>query len=252
MSSPPYSLQSVTLLDPLIKSNAQRLVQRLRSGASSPVDAYTLCGLFSLEVISQADFVKDFSNDINGAATLKLLQAMDGSALTLLFDGVLPFVARLDIGTKLPGAIGDPYRKRDDWREKSYEMVDHFLGKSASDEKYLLTPLATGVDGYLGRKLTHEELVEEAMGYVFAGSCTTSLTLTYLLYELSKPENTAIQDRLRTEVLAIPEDGIVAIRNNTCINAIIKETFRTHPTIISTIPQLLTEPLTLVQYTLPP
>ncbi|KAK2686950.1 hypothetical protein QWA68_014116 [Fusarium oxysporum] len=251
MSSPPYSLQSVALLDPLIKGNAQRLAQRLRSGTSSPVDAYTLCGLFSLEVICQAGFAKDFSNDINGAAALKLLQAMDGSALTLLFDGALPFVARFDIGTKLPGAIGDSYRKRDYWREKSYEMVDHFLEKSTDDEKYLLTPLATGVDGYLGRKLTHEELVEEAMGYMFAGSGTTSSTLTYLLYELSKPENAAIQERLRTEVLAIPDDDIVAIRNNAYINAIIKETFRAHPTIISTLPRLLTEPMTLGRYTLP-
>ncbi|KAI1012037.1 hypothetical protein LB503_004775 [Fusarium chuoi] len=251
MSSPPYSLQSVALLDPLIKGNAQRLANRLKSGTSSPVDAYNLCGLFSFEVICQAGFAKDFSNDTNGAAAHKLLQAIDGSALTLLFDGALPFVARFDIGTKLPGVIGDSYRKRDYWREKSYEMVDHFLEKSADDEKYLLTPLATGVDGYLGRKLTHEELVEEAMGYMFAGSGTTSSTLTYLLYELSKPENAAIQEQLRTEVLAIPDDDIVAIRNNAYINAVIKETFRAHPTIISTIPRLLTEPLTLGQYTLP-
>ncbi|KAF5567425.1 cytochrome P450 monooxygenase [Fusarium napiforme] len=156
-----------------------------------------------------------------------------------------------NIGIKLPGAIGDSYLKREYWREKSYEMVDHFLEKSADDEKYLLTPLATGVEGYLGRKLTHEELVEEAMGYMFAGSGTTSSTLAYLLYELSKPENAPIQERLRTEVLAIPHDDIVTIRNNTYINAVIKETLRAHPTIISTIPRLLTEPLTLGQYTLP-
>ncbi|VTT60840.1 unnamed protein product [Fusarium fujikuroi] len=251
MSSPPYSLQSVALLNPLVKGNAQRLAQRLKSGTSSPVDAFKFCGLFSLEVICQAAFAKDFSSDTNGEAAHKLLQAMDGSALALLFDGALPLVARFDIGPKLPGALGHPYRSRAYWREKSYEMVDHFLEKSASEEKYLLTPLATGVDNYLGRKLTHEELVEEAMGYMFAGSGTTSSTLTYLLYEISKPGNSAIQERLRTEVLAIPDDDIVAIRNNGYINAVIKETFRAHPTIISTIPRLLTEPLTLGQYTLP-
>ncbi|KAF9777486.1 hypothetical protein IL306_004414 [Fusarium sp. DS 682] len=259
MSSPPYSLQSVALLDPLIKQNARRLAKRLGSGLSSTshsshesVDAFTLCGLYSFEVICQAGFAKDFSHNVDGAAALKLLQAMDGSALTLLFDGLLPFMNKFGLASKLPGIVGDSYRKRDYWQEKSYEMVDLFLEKSSSDEKYLLTPLATGVDGYLGRKLTHEELVEEAMGYMFAGSGTTSSTITYLLYELSKPENSAIQEHLRTEVLAIPDEDIVAIRNNPYINAIIKETLRLHPTIISTIPRLLTEPLTIGEYTIPP
>ncbi|KAG7406611.1 Cytochrome P450 monooxygenase azaI [Fusarium oxysporum f. sp. rapae] len=256
MSSPPYSLQSVALLDPLIKENARRLAKRLGSSISSTstltsVDAFTLCGLYSFEVICQAGFAKDFSNDADGAAALKLLRAMDGSALTLLFDGTLPFLRKFGPARNLPGIIGDSYRKRDYWKQKSYEMVDHFLEKSTSDERYLLTPLATAVDSYLGRKLTHEELVEEAMGYMFAGSGTTSSTLSYLLYEISKPENSTIQEHLRAEVLAIPADDIVTIRNNPYINAIIKETFRLHPTIISTIPRLLIEPLMLGEYTLP-
>ncbi|KAF4343784.1 fc receptor [Fusarium beomiforme] len=257
MSSPPYSLASVALLDPLIKENARRLAKRLGNGISSStsslgsVDAFAMCGLFSFEVVCQAGFAKDFSNDADSTAALTLLHAMDGSAPTLIFDSLLPFLDKFGMANKVPGFIGDAYRKRDYWREKSYEMVDHFLEKSSSDEKYLLTPLATGVDSYLGRKLTHEELVEEAMGYMFAGSGTTSSTLTYLLYELSKRENSSTQERLRAEVLAIADDDILAIRNNAYINAIIKETMRLHPTIISTIPRQLTEPLTLGEYTIP-
>ncbi|KAF4999152.1 hypothetical protein FDECE_11580 [Fusarium decemcellulare] len=255
LSSSPYSLQSVALLDSLIREKAQCLAKRMAAGASlsgnGSVDVLKLCALFSFEVVCQAGFAKNFLDEPGHDEASTLLEAMDGSALTLIFDSALPLISRLGIGRNLPGAAGDAYRKRDHWREMSYRMVDHFLKNCASDEKYLLTPLATGVDDFLGRKLSHDELVEEAMGYMFAGSGTTSSTLTYLLYEISKTENSDIQERLRSEITSMPGD-IVAIKNNQYLNAVIKETFRCHPTIISTLPRTLLEPLVLDKYTLPP
>lgn len=249
-------MQSVALLDSLIREKAQRLAKRLATGASSSVtgttDAFQLCGLFSFEVICQAGFATDFSNNSNDSGAHALLEAMDGSAPTLIFDSALPLLSKLGIGRLLPGFIGDSYRKRDYWKAMSIKMVDHFLKNCTLDQRYLLTPLATGVDDYLGRKLNHDELVEEAMGYMFAGSGTTSSTLTYLLYEISKPRNAGIQERLRSEITAIPGDDIVAIRNSPYVNAVIKETFRTHPTIISTLPRVTVEPLVLSKHTLPP
>ncbi|KAI5460923.1 cytochrome P450 [Mariannaea sp. PMI_226] len=215
------------------------------------VNAYQLCGLYSFEVVCKAAFAKDFPEDSLDNKALKLLEAMDGSAPTLIFDSALPFLKPLGIGPYMPGAVGDSYKKREYWQRTSYEMVDYFLKHSTSDEKYLLTPLATAVDEHLGRKLDHEELVEEAMNYMFAGSGTTSSTLTYLLYEISKPENEQIQLRLRSEITVLDVNDIVAIRNSPFINAVIKETFRIHPTIISTLPRMLIEPMKLDKYTLP-
>ncbi|KAH8893591.1 cytochrome P450 [Thozetella sp. PMI_491] len=255
LSSPPYAMQSVAKLRPLIKEKAEAMVERLITGASaSPagtVNAYQLCGLYSFEVICKAAFAKDFNEETPNDSALKLLDAMDGSAPTLIFNSVMPFLRPLGLGPKLPGAIGVAYRKNDYWVQKSYEMVDHFLKHSTGDDKYLLTPLAKDKDSNLGRKLSHEELVEEAMNYMFAGTGTTSSTLTYLLYELSRPENVGIQSRLRTEIGSLPADDTIAVRNNQYTNAVIKETFRLHPTIISTIPRVLTEPMHIDKYTLP-
>jgi len=103
---------------------------------------------------------------------------------------------------------------------------------------------------FLGRRLNNEEFVEEAMGIMFAGSGTTSSTLTYLLYAISRPENRAVQERLREEIQSTT-DQIDAIRNLPYLNAVIKETFRLYPTIISTLPRTLDEPLTLEGYILP-
>ncbi|KAJ5810399.1 cytochrome P450 [Penicillium pulvis] len=166
----------------------------------------------------------------------------------------MPLLRSTGLGKRLPGHVGDCYRKDAYWQLMSREMVDHLLRTSStgtSVEKNLLSPLLHGTDSFLGRKLTHDELVEEAMGIMFAGSGTTSTTLAYMLYALASPENGETQVTLRDEVMRLPPNDILALRNSPYINAVIKETFRLFPTIISTLPRHLTEPFQLGEYTLP-
>ncbi|KAJ5631589.1 cytochrome P450 [Penicillium longicatenatum] len=257
LSAAPYSLQGITLLSPLIRRKAEDLARNLLKRATeSPngtADAFELSGLYSLEVICEAGFAMDLSA-MGGDLGLKLMHAMDGSAQTLMFTSTVPWLRSTGLGKRLPGHVGACYRKDAYWQQKSREMVDHFLRASftgASTEKNLLAPLLHGTDSFLGRKLTYEELVEEAMGIMFAGSGTTSATLTYMLYALSCPENEGIQVTLRDEVMRLPPNDIVAVRNCPYLNAVIKETFRLFPTIISTLPRLLGEPLQLGEYILP-
>ncbi|CAK7207779.1 hypothetical protein SEUCBS139899_010592 [Sporothrix eucalyptigena] len=254
-------MQSVSRLDPIIKEKAEALARRLLLIASTSgtgtADAYELCGLYSFEVVCKAGFAKEFSSTSVDDGAARLLKAMDSSALTLIFDQAAPFLSSWGLGSKLPGFVGDSYRNMDYWRDKSREMVDHFLMNSKVDDKFLLSPLSNNVDNFLGRKLTHDELVEEAMGYMFAGSGTTSSTLTYLLYSISRPENMHIQSRLRDEVSSIfsaattSVEDISAVRKNPYINAVIKEVFRLYPTIISTLPRVLAEPMVIDKYALP-
>ncbi|KAF7447111.1 CypX cytochrome P450 [Pyrenophora tritici-repentis] len=255
LSSPPYALNSIARLDPLIQKNADTLVHRLISEAGSSTsgtaDAYRLCALFSLETICKAAFAKDFDGIDGMGASLELLRAMDGSALVFLPQSLFPFLGSTGLGTKLPGFIGNAYRSHQIWEQLSRNMVDHFLEKSSADNKYLLSPVATDIDTFLGRRLSHEELIEEAMGYMFAGSGTTSSTLTYLLYALSLPENLHVQERLRDTIRTIPADDVTAMRQDPYLNVVIKETFRLFPTIVSTLPRILLEPLQLGEYSLP-
>lgn len=117
---------------------------------------------------------------------------MDGSASVLPVTSIMPWLRSTGLRMKLPGPVGDGFRQHEYWIMQSREMVDHFIrvtaGGQESTEKNLLAPLLNGVDLFLGRKLTKEELVEEAMGIMFASSGTTSMTLTYLLYALSPRE----------------------------------------------------------------
>ncbi|ENH98709.1 hypothetical protein COCC4DRAFT_45858 [Bipolaris maydis ATCC 48331] len=229
----------------------QRFITEASAAVTNTVDVYKLCGLFSFEAICQAAFAKDFSQDTNTQAAVKLLEAMEGSAPTLLFNNVFPWLKSCGLGLRLPGLVGDAYRKFDYWEQQSRLLVDHFLEKSASNDQYLLSPLATGVDTFLGRRLNHEELVEEAMGYMFAGSGTTSSTLTYLLYAISLPGNEHIQERLRQELKSLSTHNTAVLRQLPYLNAVIKETMRLFPTIVSTIPRVLLEPLNIDTYILP-
>ncbi|OOQ87506.1 hypothetical protein PEBR_20328 [Penicillium brasilianum] len=230
----------------------------MRLGAkNSPtrtVDVFELCGLYSLGVICEAAFAMDMSAE--NADRLKLLmKAMDDSAKTLPLTSIMPWLRSAGLGLKLPGPVGHAFRQTQYWETRAHEMVTHLMrvtgNGTESLEKNLLAPLLNGVDSFLGRKLTKDELVEEAMGIMFAGSGTTSTTLTYLFYAISLPENSAIQTKLREEVLSLPDDDILALRNNDYINAVIKETFRLFPTIISTLPRIVTETFQMENLTLP-
>lgn len=243
LSAAVYSLKSIARLDPLISDAAARLVHRLRSGAV--VDVYEPCGLYSLEVICAAGFAKRF-DDNDDSESRALLHAMEGSAGTLILNAVLPFLESLPLAfrLRLPGFAGACYRQHHFWMLRARDMVDHFLAHTTdAEERFLLTPLAAGTDSFLGRKLTHEELVEEAMTYMFAGSGTTSSTLLYLLYAIARSEGAAIQRRLRAEIAALPEGDMTALRGNAYVTAVIKETFRLYPTIISTLPRVLAAPM---------
>ncbi|EDU47758.1 conserved hypothetical protein [Pyrenophora tritici-repentis Pt-1C-BFP] len=183
MTQKPFRARSApeTKLDPLIQKNADTLVHRLISEAGSSTsgtaDAYRLCALFSLETICKAAFAKDFDGIDGMGASLELLRAMDGSALVFLPQSLFPFLGSTGLGTKLPGFIGNAYRSHQIWEQLSRNMVDHFLEKSSADNKYLLSPVATDIDTFLGRRLSHEELIEEAMGYMFAGKRFPQMTL---------------------------------------------------------------------------
>ncbi|KAK4071772.1 uncharacterized protein Triagg1_6010 [Trichoderma aggressivum f. europaeum] len=242
----------MTRLEPMIRSKADNLAKRLleisSSATTGSVNAFLMCGLFSLEVVCKAGFRKEFTFEDTTDLT-ELLESVDGSALTFILDGLLPWLRLTGFAHKIL-FLGEPYQRRRTWEQKSRVLLREFLQLPAKDDGYLISPYLSSVDGFLGRKLNHEEFVEEAMGIMFAGSGTTSTTLTYRLYALSRPGYEAIQTRLRAEL----EDGgesISTLRNLPYLNAVIKETFRLYPTINSSLPRVLNEPMKIHGIDLP-
>lgn len=77
----------------------------------------------------------------------------------------------------------------------------------------------------LGEKLSKDDVHLEASGLIIAGTDTTSVTLTYIVYAvLSRPD---LQDNLEKEVATLPETyGYTDVEKLPLLNAVIEETLR--------------------------
>ncbi|KAL2289512.1 hypothetical protein FJTKL_01782 [Diaporthe vaccinii] len=252
----PYSLQSMHKLEHIIRSKSRLLADRFLSDATASrrgtVDAYELCALFSFELVCAAGFAKDFNSR---SSALSVLRAMEISGPRFIFNAIFPPLKDASWSHKMPGRVGATCRAHNYWHECSRQMVREYLDRKDSEDiqDYLLAPFRDGVDGWLGRQLSEAEFVEEAMGIMLAGSGTTSSTLTYLIYAISQPQNQHVQDHLREEVLALSgTDDLAELRGAPYMNAVIKETLRLYPTIISTLPRILDQPIYINGMELPP
>ena len=86
--------------------------------------------------------------------------------------------------------------------------------------------------------LPRSKLTRDALGYLIAGTDTTSNTLEYLIFELAK--HPAIQADLVEEV-ATPPAGYTdrELRDLKLLNGVINEALRLHPSIPAALPRLV-------------
>ena len=247
LQSQPYSQQAIDENEPLIQGMADRLVQRLlgesHESPTKTTNVYPWCSLFTFEVICRAAFNKDISNPSTKDA-LMFLQAMEDSAVTAALGAVFPFLRQNRLSRYLPGFIGHAFQQHRSWELFTRSLFREFQQQSKldSEERFIATPLLLREDSYLGRKLSENEAVEEAMTIAFGGSGTTSVTIIYLLYHLSRPSNRHMQLKLQEELQSTGK-SLKEITDLPYLNAVIKETMRLNPTILSTLPRVLNLPL---------
>lgn len=243
-----HQARIANLADVLVR----RILQTAReSNGGNTVDVYNFCVLFSVEVILKVALDRDCQGSGHDLSQ-RLLNAMDASAL--LLPGAFPFLRPLGavgIGRHMLGIFGNAFRQFELWIEMTTALLREFRQQENaldSTQRFLVTPLLMNIDDFLGRGLDENEIVEETLSLLFAGSRTTSTTLTYLIYALASAQD--IQVQLRDELLATGEN-LSDIKDLPLLNAIIKETMRLYPTIISTLPRVLDTPIVAGDHVLP-
>ncbi|KIW99563.1 uncharacterized protein Z518_11302 [Rhinocladiella mackenziei CBS 650.93] len=256
-----FSQQKLLENQDFVVERSRALVRRISEASQingrygTPTAAiFELLGLFSVEVICKFTFGFEFEDDTMKAG-LAFLRGMENSAARLPLNANFPFLDSCGIGKRLPGAIGAAYRGFEVWENMNRELLVEFQRRSRDEAKaqgqnLFAIPLLDATDQYQGRQLTTSEVEEEIMGITFAGSGTTSNTLAFLIYALSRPEGQCYQDELRKELLANGGDYFT-IKDLPYLKAVIKETLRLFPTIVSTLPRILDTDQMIAGFNLP-
>lgn len=142
--------------------------------------------------------------------------------------------------------LNDRLRK---YSEESLQRYENHLAQNPTNPKpTLFTKLYKAEkEGGLGR----QAIMSSAQGYIVAGSDTTAVTMTYLIYSVCK--DPMIQERLVQELKSLPEDfDDKDCRGLTFLNQVINETLRTYPVVSTALPRIVPpQGAVLVGYRIP-
>ena len=146
-----------------------------------------------------------------------------------------PFVAQLGQYIPLPmfQNVGKALERVTNYSRKSIDRYKRLLAENPSDPKpTLFTKLFdTGKNGLLD-----EAIINEARNYIIAGSDTTAVTLTYLVYSVCRDKR--VRDKLVSELLNLPESYTDKdLRNLPYLNHVIDEALRLHPAVPNGLPR---------------
>ncbi|KAJ4188759.1 hypothetical protein NW755_006248 [Fusarium falciforme] len=258
-------LQAKTYSQQEISSHASSILQRtdvlinrlLKSASDSPTNtanAYDLFGAWGLEIICKLLVDADIPDD--PSQTIHMLEALESSPPTFFANILFPWLPTLRFKTKLPGILGHAYRAFDEWERLTIGMLKDYQNqeRDSSDRRQLgVAPLLESNNKHLGRSYHFREALEEAMGIVLAGSGVSGHTFIYLTYALALPQGRRVQETLRAELRGAG-DSLSELMGLPYLSAVIKETYRVYPAIMSTLPRILGEPLEVADtnLTLPP
>lgn len=129
-----------------------------------------------------------------------------------------------------------------------------------ADETSLISKLWNHHDSRKERGLDHLDVAAECADHLLAGIDTTSDTLMFLIWSLSRSQNREYQDKVMEEVRQIPEESLDENgipRVEVCdklpyVDAVIKETLRLFAPLPGTEPRSLPIMTTIDSCTIPP
>ncbi|CRG83025.1 putative sterigmatocystin biosynthesis P450 monooxygenase STCB [Talaromyces islandicus] len=226
---------SVVQLESDILQRIQLTIQRMQEESKDRgvIDVFKWWTFMAADVITQLSFGESFGTTERGLKTPLITALQNQSffmAVRTTFPSLLPYAQLLPLplfkevqagGQQIFGharqAVGQYKRMVDGGLNAKKTLFSNLLKSGTKD-------------------LTEMEIIQEACGYIVAGSDTTAITLTYLVWAVCKIPS--IRDRLAAEVKDLP-DGFSEerVRDLPYLNQVINEALRIHSAVPSALPR---------------
>ncbi|KAF4832790.1 Pisatin demethylase [Colletotrichum tropicale] len=244
-----YSMSSMVHYEPFVDECTDKLVRRFSEfaadGQSFDLGHWLQC--YAFDVIGKITFSESFGCLDDGKDPQGIMKAIENLTSLSTIMGLYPGIYPLVFATLQPRSQGK------DAKGTAFVM-------QYSDEQIALSQgvdkLPEGPQNFIAKLVqlqkerpeafTNEAIRLTGFANIAAGSDTTSITLSALIYHLSR--NPAIMQKLRKELADGEADGSVSnpivfreASMQPYLQAVIKETIRIHPAAGLTLPRVVPE-----------
>ena len=233
--SPAFNHSNVSSFLPAVRATALRLSAQLRRAGPGPVPINAVCKRFAADVTAMAAFGEDFGSiekesreteDLAAALAIVFYRQHAGPFKywkVPIFRDLLSHyrwekdtLDRLDV---LVGGIVDDFQKDPTRAKRAGTILSKMVELNTTE----------GEEGRMSRR----RLIGNVITLFVAGTDTTSITITWMIYFISLDAD--LQDRLRAEAFAFDFEALqsggermdAVLRNLPVMHAVVLETLRT-------------------------
>ena len=234
-----FSQSNLLESEPLIRRHIQNLLMYISTRLEKPVDMLKCFRFTAFDIVGELFLGQSFGG-IKSDKTPEFLKDADRYFMASGLEYSFPWLFRAATSIPLHSVqyfFGARQRLVAFGRNAFYSYVDQY-GRT-SGRRDLLTKILSVKPETGSTQLTDQETYNEIGNLVFAGTDTTSTTLTYLFWELA--ENPEWQNRVRQELqinAQFNEDGLTEYKDLSSLpilDAIVNEANRLHPAALGSL-----------------
>ncbi|OKL57242.1 hypothetical protein UA08_07402 [Talaromyces atroroseus] len=242
---------NLSTVEPLVYDRLQLTMNQMASEMRrrGVVDVFKWWTFMATDVIGELSFGQSFQTLEHGEKTQYVRDLENVSsfmAVRVTFPKLVEYSSFFPI--PILRRVQQAGGRMAQYAQRAIKNYQSMIDKNPENPKQTLFTkmFNSGPDG-----LTLAEITPEAGGYIVAGSDTTAITLTYLVWAVCR--NPAIRDKLVAEVNTLPSDfNKDHIRDLPFLNQVIHEALRLHSAVPSALPRAVPkEGATLAGYNIP-